>query len=154
MDDNDKGILEKFTDTVKSVVETASIAAKDALKPDPDKVVATANEQVSVPEATDAAAIPPSVFSTRKRAALSKASTKRVNKRVAKKAAAKKAAAKAPAKKSKKAAKKTTKAAAAKKTKRAKKSAPKKSTKRAVAKKAAPTNSNKGKKSKRGRSQD
>jgi hypothetical protein len=153
MDDNDKGILEKFTDTVKSVVETASTAAKDALKPDPDKVAATANEQVYVPEATDAAAIPPSLFTTRKRASPSKASTtKRVNKRVAKKVAAKKAAAKAPTKKSKKTAKKTTKTLATKKSKSANSSATKKSSKKTVAKKAAPKKSKKGKKSKRGRS--
>jgi hypothetical protein len=39
MDGNkDKSIIEKFTDTVKDVVETAANAAKEALEPEPVKL--------------------------------------------------------------------------------------------------------------------
>jgi hypothetical protein len=102
--DDDKTILEKFADVVKGVVETASTAAKQAMEPDPKQVAGETNEQVYLPDVTDAAAAPVFLAPPKKKRA--------TKKRVAK-------AAKAPAKK-----------AASKKT--AKKSVPKKSAKKAA----------------------
>ncbi|MET4273834.1 MULTISPECIES: hypothetical protein [unclassified Bradyrhizobium] len=53
-----KSIVERISDTVKEIVDTASTAAADAMKPDPGAT----NEQVYIPEATDAAAVPPPIF--------------------------------------------------------------------------------------------
>ena len=106
--DNDKTILEKFTEVVKSIVDTASTAETQAMASDPKQVAGETNEQVYLPDVTDAAAAP--VFITPKK------------KRTAKKRVAKAApAAKAPPKK-----------AASKKT--AKKLAPKKSARKTVKK--------------------
>ncbi|MGY4600330.1 hypothetical protein ACVWXL_008076 [Bradyrhizobium sp. GM22.5] len=49
------------------IVDTASAAATEALKPGPEAVAATTNEQVYMPEATDAATTPAPLF-TRKEA--------------------------------------------------------------------------------------
>src|SRR5258707_1289174 len=61
MDDNgEKSIVEKISEAVKDIVDTASAAAIKAMQvqPDPEQVAGTANEQVYIPEATDAAAMP------------------------------------------------------------------------------------------------
>ncbi|MET4448210.1 hypothetical protein ABIB75_006517 [Bradyrhizobium sp. GM2.2] len=99
-----------------------------------EAVAATTNEQVYIPEATDAAATPAPLFARKKRGP----APMRANKRVAA------ARAKKTASRSQRAAKQPKKAA--------KKAAPKKSAKRApskTAKKVAPKKTAKGKKSKR-----
>jgi hypothetical protein len=61
MDDKEKTIVEKFADAVKGAVDiaaTAAIRAMEQPEADPRKVVRTANEQIYIPEATDAAAMP------------------------------------------------------------------------------------------------
>jgi predicted cobalt transporter CbtA len=133
--DKDKTIIERFTDVVKGVVDTASTAAMQAMEPDPKQVAGETNEQVYIPDATDAAATPAPLFAAPKKKRAT-ASPKRANKRVAKaaraaKAPAKKAASKKTAKKS--AAKKSAKIAA-KTTKKTKKTA-KKAVKKKKAKK-------------------
>ena len=67
-DDKEKTIIEKFSDVVKGVLDTASTAATKAMEPDPDpeKVAGTANEQVYMPEASDAAATPAPLIPTPK----------------------------------------------------------------------------------------
>jgi hypothetical protein len=60
-DDKEKSIIEKLSDAVKGVVDVASTAATKAMEqpePDPQQVARTANEQLYIPEATDAAAMP------------------------------------------------------------------------------------------------
>ena len=102
-------------------IERAASTKKRSAKkvPDPEGVARTTNEQVYIPEATDAAATPAPLFPARKQ----KRSTPPANKRVAR---AKKAAPKTSKMNAKKAAKKTAKKA--KKT-TAKKSPPKKAAK-------------------------
>lgn len=130
-----KSIVERISDTVTEIVDTASAAAAAALKPDPEALAATTNEQVYIPEATDAAATPAPLFTRKKRGP----PPLRANKRVA-------------AARAKNTASRSQKAANAPK-KAAKKAAPKKSAKRApekTAKKVAPKKTaKKGKKSKR-----
>jgi hypothetical protein len=122
-----KSIVERISDTVTEIVDTASAAAA--------AVAATRNEQVYIPEATDAAATPAPLFTRKKRGS----PPLRANKRVAA------ARAKNTASRSQKAANPPKKAP--------KKAAPKKSAKRApekTAKKVAPKKTaKKGKKSKR-----
>jgi hypothetical protein len=67
-DDKEKTIIEKFSDVVKGVLDTAATAATKAMEPDPDpeKVAGTANEQVHMPEASDPAAMPAPLISTPK----------------------------------------------------------------------------------------
>ena|SRR5450432_286724 len=67
-DDKEKTIIEKVSDAVKGMWETASTAATKAIEPEPDpgKVARTANEQVYVPDATDAATMPARLTSTSK----------------------------------------------------------------------------------------
>ncbi|MCK1289714.1 MULTISPECIES: hypothetical protein [unclassified Bradyrhizobium] len=121
------------------IVDTASAAATEALKPGPEAVAATTNEQVYMPEATDAATTPAPLFTRKKRGP----APMRANKRVAA----------ARAKKTASRPKKTAKQDAKAPKKAAKTAAPKKSTKRAstkTAKKLAPKKPpKKGKKSKR-----
>lgn len=135
-----KSIVDRISDTVTEIVDTASAAAAEALKPDPEAVAATTNEQVYIPEATDAAALPAPLFRRTKRGP----APLRANKRVAL-ARAKKTAAR-----SQNAAKQD--ATVPKKV--VKKAAPKKSAKRTptkTAKKVAPKKpAKKGKKSKKG----
>jgi hypothetical protein len=60
-DDKEKSVIEKMIDKVNDAVEnianTASAAAMKAMEaePDPKQVAGTNNEQVYIPEATDAA---------------------------------------------------------------------------------------------------
>jgi len=67
-DDKDKSAIEKMIDKVNDAVEnianTASAAAMKAmeLEPDPKQVAGTTNEQVYIPEATDAASGPVPLF--------------------------------------------------------------------------------------------
>jgi len=67
--DNEKTIIEKLTDAVKgaanSIVDAASNAAETRIKSNTakmsagdERVAGTANEQIFIPEATDAAAMP------------------------------------------------------------------------------------------------
>ncbi|MCK1337691.1 hypothetical protein IVB38_17065 [Bradyrhizobium sp. 38] len=117
-----KSIVDRISDTVTEIVDTASAA----LKPDPEAVAATTNEQVCIPEATDAAATPAPLFARKKRgpapmrankrvaAAMAKKRTSRSqntaeqSKKAAKKAAPKKPAKRAPTKTAKKVAPKKT----------------------------------------------
>jgi hypothetical protein len=109
--DNDKTILGKFTEVVKGVVDTASTAAMQAMEPDPKQVAEETNEQVYLPDVTDAAAAPVFVAPKKKRttALFKKVKAARAAKAPAKKAASKKTAKKSAAKKSAKKAVKTTK---------------------------------------------
>src|ERR1700737_336086 len=67
-DDKGKSAIEKIDDKVNDAVEnianTASAAAMKAMEPEPDpkQVAGTTNEQVYIPEATDAAAGPAPLF--------------------------------------------------------------------------------------------
>ena len=106
---------------IERVAKTKKRPAKKALSPDPERVAGTTNEQVYIPEATDAAATPAPLFPARKQERSASPAT--ANKRVAK---AKKAAPKTSKKNVKKSTKKTAKKA--KKT-TAKKTAPKKAAK-------------------------
>lgn len=144
--DDEKSLLEKVKDTAAALVNsianpesgtsidmphnesgadieraasTKKRPAKKAPSPDPERVAGTPNEQVYIPEATDAAATPAPLFPKKRSAAPARA-----NKRVAK-------AKRAPPKKSKKSAKK-----AAKNPPKAKKTTAKKTTKKASKKKA------------------
>ena len=67
-DDKEKTIIEKVSDVVKGVWETASTAATKAMEPDPDpeKVAGTANDQVYLPDASDAVTMPARLISTSK----------------------------------------------------------------------------------------
>jgi hypothetical protein len=165
--DDEKSITEKLTDaiskaagSVKSamshVVDTASDAAQHAMeanaekisripaaKPGPEQVAGTTNEQIYIPQASDAAAMPmplfpvapapkkkpPSRLSRAKTApAKAKAAPGKTVKKTAKRPAKKKASANKPATKSaKKAAKKST----GKKTKKAAKKSSVRSSKKA-----------------------
>ena len=58
-------LVDKFTDVVDSVTSAASNAAQYAMEsharrmePDPGAIAGTANEQIFIPEASDAAALP------------------------------------------------------------------------------------------------
>jgi hypothetical protein len=68
MDDDkeEKSIIEKFSEKAKGIVDTASTAAMKAMEPDPEHVAGTTNEQVYIPEATDAAAMPVPLISAPK----------------------------------------------------------------------------------------
>jgi hypothetical protein len=80
MDDKEKSAIEKMIDKVNDAVEnianTVSAAAMKAMEPEPDakQVAGTTNEQVYIPEATDAAAGPAPLFaaSAKKKRALPK----------------------------------------------------------------------------------
>jgi len=67
-DDKEKSAIEKMIDKVNDAVEnianTASAAAMKAMEPEPDpkQGAGTTNEQVYIPEATDAAAGPAPLF--------------------------------------------------------------------------------------------
>jgi hypothetical protein len=60
--DNEKTIIEKLTDAVKgaanSIVDAASNAAETGTKSNAVKVAGTGNQQIFIPEATDAVAMP------------------------------------------------------------------------------------------------
>ena len=79
-DDKEKSAIEKMIDKVNDAVEnianTASAVAMKAMEPEPDpkQVAGTTNEQVYIPEATDAAAGPAPLFavSAKKKRALPK----------------------------------------------------------------------------------
>jgi hypothetical protein len=137
-EDKEKSAIEKIVDKVNDAVEhianTASAAAMKAMEPDPDpkQVAGTTNEQVYIPEATDAAAAPAPLFAApaKKKRALPKTTAVKAvaPKKSAKKSTKKKAAKKTATKASKTAAKKP----GAKKTKSSagRKAAGKKKTKR------------------------
>jgi hypothetical protein len=142
--DDDKSIIEKVTDAVKgaanTIMDVASNAAADAMQASSRKMPPDSNE-IYIPAATDAAAVPPPLFTaqakrtararpkkraakakssparTAKKAASKKArkSSKKSSKKLSKKAAAKKADKKGPKKRSKK---RSTKAPKKKKTRR------------------------------------
>jgi hypothetical protein len=104
MSDKDKSVIDKFKDTVSEVVDTMASAMTPTPKKKRKNVAATTNEQVYIPEATDAAAMPTPLFTApaRKRKTHGKtkpaARTKKAKK--TKSAAGRKAAAKKrPAKK-------------------------------------------------------
>ena len=136
--DNQKSVVEKLVDkvndTVANIVNTAAAAAMKAMEPEsnPERVAGTTNEQVYIPEATDAAAVPVPLFAApvKKKRALPKTTDvmAAAPKKSAKKSAKKKTAKKTATKASKKAAKKS----GAKKTKSSagRKAAGKKKTKR------------------------
>jgi cell division septation protein DedD len=111
-DDKEKSAIEKMIDKVNDAVEnmviTASAAAMKAMEPEPDpeQVAGTTNEQVYIPEATDAAAVPAPLFAApaKKKRALPKTTAVKATapKKSAKKSTRKKTAKKAAAKASKK----------------------------------------------------
>ncbi|MGY4370536.1 hypothetical protein ACVW1A_006601 [Bradyrhizobium sp. LB1.3] len=128
-----KSIVDRISDTVTEIVDTASAAAAKALNPDREAVAATTNEQVYMPEATDAAATPDPLFTRKKRGPGPMRANKRVAAARAKKTASRpKKAAEQDAKPPKKAAKQTAPKRSAKRapTKTAKKLAPKKPAKK------------------------
>jgi hypothetical protein len=97
MNDKDKSVIEKFKDTVSEVVETMASAMRPTPKKKRKNVAATTNEQVYIPEATDAAAMPPPLFiaPARKRKTRAKAKpASRAKKRQKAKSSGRKAAAK------------------------------------------------------------
>jgi hypothetical protein len=116
-DDKEKSAIEKMIDKVNDAVEnianTASAAAMKAmeLEPDPKQVAGTTNEQVYIPEATDAAAVPAPLFAApaKKNRALPKTTPVKTTapKKSAKDSTRKKTAKKAAAEASRKAAKKS-----------------------------------------------
>jgi hypothetical protein len=114
-DREEKSIVEKISDAVKGVVDTASAAAMKAMQagPDPGQVAGTTNEQVYIPGATDAAAMPaplirPKLAAKKKPTLPAKlAVAKTPPKKVAVKTASKKAARKTAKKSSRKPTKKT-----------------------------------------------
>jgi hypothetical protein len=115
--DSDKTLIEKLTDAVRgaanSVVDAASNAAENGIKANAarmsandEQVAGTANEQIFIPEATDAAAMPipfsapspvrkkrgtPAPANTsRKKAAAKRASPKKAKAKTGRKTVAKK----------------------------------------------------------------
>ena len=74
MDDKEKSVIDKFKDTVSEVVGKVGSAMAPTGEGKGKKVAATTNEQVYVPEATDAAAMPAPLFGApaRKRKARAK----------------------------------------------------------------------------------
>jgi hypothetical protein len=156
---DEKSITEKFTDaiikatdsvksTMSNIVDTASVAAQHAMESNaermsgqtiaelaPGQIAATANEQVYIPEATDAAAMPMPLVAaqpaSKKRAPRAKLNS--VKMPPAKKAVAKKPNRKAGKKATKKAAKKS----APRKSKKVAKNSTIKKTARQIAKKPA-----------------
>jgi hypothetical protein len=62
MHDKEKSVIDKFKDTVSEVVGTMGSAMAPTAEEEGKKVAATTNEQVYVPEATDAAAMPAPLF--------------------------------------------------------------------------------------------
>jgi hypothetical protein len=128
-DDKEKSAIEKMidkvNDAVENIVNTASAAAMKAMEPEPDpaQVAGTTNEQVYIPEATDAAAVPAPLFAapaTKKRALpkttpVKAAAPKKSPKKSTKKKTAKKTATKASKKAAKKSGAKKTKSSAGRK---------------------------------------
>jgi hypothetical protein len=116
-DDKEKSaiekIIDKVNDSVENIANTASAAAMKAMEPEPDpkQVAGTTNEQVYIPEATDAAAVPAPLFAApgkKKRVLPKKTVAKAVAlKKSAKKSRKKKAVKQTATKASKKAAKKS-----------------------------------------------
>ena len=74
MDDKEKSVIDKFKDTVSEVVGKVGSAMTPTAEEKGKKVAATTNEQVYIPEATDAAAMPAPLFGApaRKRKARAK----------------------------------------------------------------------------------
>ncbi len=74
MDDKEKSVIDKFKDTVAEVVGKMGCAMAPTAEEKDKEVAATTNEQVYVPEATDAAAMPAPLFGApaRKRKARAK----------------------------------------------------------------------------------
>jgi len=127
-DDKEKSAIEKMIDkvnhAVENIVNTGSAAAmKSMAVPDPAQVAGTTNEQVYIPEATDAAAVPAPLFvapAKKKRAlpkttAVKAAAPKKSAKKSTKKKTAKKTATKASKKAAKKSGAKKTKSSAGRK---------------------------------------
>ena len=98
MDDKDKSVVDKFKETVSEAVGNMGSAMTRSPK-EKSKKVAPTNEQVYIPEATDAAAMPVPLFAApaSKRKTRAKAKTANRGKKAAKKtksAAGRKSAAK------------------------------------------------------------
>jgi hypothetical protein len=142
--DDDKSIIEKVTDAVKgaahTIMDVASNAAGDAMQanskkmsPDVEHIAATNNEQIYIPVATDAAAVPPPLFPARDK----RTARARTKKRAAKaKSPQARTAKKAASKKARKSSKKSSMKPAAKKTaKKGPKKRPRKSPTKAAKKK-------------------
>jgi hypothetical protein len=60
--DKDKSVIDKFKDTVSEAVENMASAMTPSPAEKRKKVAATTNEQFYIPDATDAAAMPPPLF--------------------------------------------------------------------------------------------
>ena len=99
MDDKDKSVIDKIKDTVSEAVGNVGSAMTPSPKEKSKKVAPTTNEQVYIPEAADAAAMPVPLFAApaSKRKTRAKAKTANRGKKAAKKtksAAGRKSAAK------------------------------------------------------------
>src|SRR2546421_10663465 len=90
MDDKDKSVIDKFKETVSEAVGNMGSAMTPSPKEKSKKVAPTTNEQVYIPEATDAAAMPAPLFAAPARKRKTRAKAKTVNR--AKKAKTKSAA--------------------------------------------------------------
>jgi hypothetical protein len=141
--DNDKSILDKITDTVKGIANTAAEAASHALKSEEPPLKADETAVAYMPLAGDGFVSDPLMVAPiavaparKKKRAAKKRAAKKASKKVAKKAA-KKSAKKSAKKVAKKSAKKAAKKSTAKKSKKAAKktAAGKKTTKKTPKKK-------------------
>jgi hypothetical protein len=89
MDDKKKSVIDKFKDTVSEAIENMASAMAPTAEQNRSKIAATTNEQVYVPEATDAAALPAPLFAAPARKRKTRAKTKPPSRAKAKKAARK-----------------------------------------------------------------
>jgi|SRR5215208_1860583 len=106
MDDKDKSVIDKFKETVSEAVGNMGSTMTPSPKEKSKKVAPTTNEQVYIPEATDAAAMPVPLFATparkrKTRATRAKKAAKKTKSAAGRKSAAKKGAAKKVVKKRK-----------------------------------------------------
>jgi hypothetical protein len=76
MDDKKKSVIDKFKDTVSEAIENMASAMAPTAEQNRSKIAATTNEQVYVPEATDAAALPAPLFAAPARKRKTRAKTK------------------------------------------------------------------------------
>ena len=87
MDNKDKSVIDKFKETVSEAVGNMGSAMTPSPNEKSKKVAPTTNEQVYIPEATDAAAMPVPLFAAPARKGKTRAKAKTANR--AKKAAKK-----------------------------------------------------------------
>jgi hypothetical protein len=76
MDDKEKSVIDKFKDTVSEAVGNMVSAMTPTAEQKRSKIATTTNEQVYVPEAMDAAALPAPLFAAPARKRKTRAKTK------------------------------------------------------------------------------